>query len=352
MNNKTMFTALLLGLSVSGLHAQNVQTEPTFTEWHDLQVNAVNRFATHTDFFAFAPTDDLQAKRWDKKQSKNYLSLDGEWKFNWVENADQRPKDFFRTDYDDSKWKAFPVPGIWEVNGYGDPVYVNVGFAWRGNFVNNPPEVPIKENHVGSYRRTIHIPDSWNGKQVIAHFGSVTSCIYLWVNGKFVGYSEDSKIGPEFDITRYLKKGDNQIAFQVFRWSDGSYCEDQDFWRLSGVARESYLYARDAQKHLEDIKVTPDLVNDYKDGTLNVNLQLAGSTKAFLVLEDANKNLVYKTVVKPDKTGRAMAFIEVKDPKKWTAETPYLYNLYVNVEDAKTGKYLETIPVRVLFRKV
>ena len=127
------------------------------------------------------------------------------------------------------------------------------------------------------------------------------------MNGKFVGYSEDSKIGPEFDITRYLKKGDNQIAFQVFRWSDGSYCEDQDFWRLSGVARESYLYARDAQKHLEDIKVTPDLVNDYKDGTLNVNLQLAGSTKAFLVLEDANKNLVYKTVVKPDKTGRAMA---------------------------------------------
>ena len=352
MNNKTMFTALLLGLSVSGLYAQNVQTEPTFTEWHDLQVNAVNRLATHTDFFAFAPTDDLQAKRWDKKQSKNYLSLDGEWKFNWVGNADQRPKDFFRTDYDDSKWKAFPVPGIWEVNGYGDPVYVNVGFAWRGNFVNNPPEVPIKENHVGSYRRTIRIPDSWNGKQVIAHFGSVTSCIYLWVNGKFVGYSEDSKIGPEFDITRYLKKGDNQIAFQVFRWSDGSYCEDQDFWRLSGVARDSYLYARDAQKHLEDIKVTPDLVNDYKDGTLNVNLQLAGSTKAFLVLEDANKNLVYKTVVKPDKTGRAMAFIEVKDPKKWTAETPYLYNLYVNVEDAKTGKDLETIPLRVGFRKV
>ena len=119
------------------------------------------------------------------------------------------------------------------MNGYGDPVYVNIGFAWRGNFKNNPPEVPIKENHVGSYRRTIRIPDNWDGKQVIAHFGSVTSCVYLWVNGKFVGYSEDSKIGPEFDVTKYLKKGDNQIAFQVFRWSDGSYCEDQDFWRLS-----------------------------------------------------------------------------------------------------------------------
>ena len=238
------------------------------------------------------------------------------------------------------------------MNGYGDPVYVNIGFAWRGNFKNNPPEVPIKENHVGSYRRTIRIPDNWDGKQVIAHFGSVTSCVYLWVNGKFVGYSEDSKIGPEFDVTKFLKKGDNQIAFQVFRWSDGSYCEDQDFWRLSGVARDSYLYARDAKQHLKDIRVTPDLVNDYKDGTLSVNLQLAGNTKAFLILEDADNNLTAKDVVTPDKAGQAKAFMELRNPKKWTAETPYLYNLYVKVEDAKTGKAIETIPLKVGFRKV
>lgn len=350
--DKILLTALLMGMSVSGIHAQKTIVEPTFTEWHDLQVNAVNRFATHTDFFAFAPTENVHSRKFDMKQSANYLSLNGDWKFNWVENADQRPTDFFRTDFDDSQWKTFPVPGIWEVNGYGDPVYVNIGFAWRGNFKNNPPEVPFKENHVGSYRRTIRIPDNWDGKQVIAHFGSVTSCVYLWVNGKFVGYSEDSKIGPEFDVTKYLEKGENQFAFQVFRWSDGSYCEDQDFWRLSGVARDSYLYARDAKQHLKDIRVTPDLANDYKDGTLSVNLQLAGSTKAFLILEDADNNLAAKTVVTADKAGQAKAFMELRNPKKWSAETPYLYNLYVNVEDAKTSKAIETIPLKVGFRKV
>ena len=349
---KILLAALLMGMSVTGSRAQNTTQMPDFTEWHDLQVNAVNRLATHTDFFAFSPEDDLVGQQPDKKKSKNYLPLDGNWKFKWVENADQRPTDFFRTDYDDSQWKDFPVPGIWEMNGFGDPVYVNIGFAWRGNFKNNPPEVPVKDNHVGSYRRTIHIPDSWDGKQVIAHFGSVTSCIYLWVNGQFVGYSEDSKIGPEFDVTRYLRKGDNLIAFQVFRWSDGSYCEDQDFWRLSGVARESYLYARDARQHLKDIRVAPDLVNDYKDGTLSVNIQLSGRTKAFLVLEDADRQLVCKTAASPDKTGQAKAFMELRNPRKWTAEIPYLYYLYVHTEDARTGKELETIPLRVGFRKV
>lgn len=314
--DKIFLTALLMSMSVPSIHAQNTNIQPTFTEWHDLQVNAINRFTTHTDFFAFAPNEKVYRTKLDMKQSTNFLSLDGDWKFNWVENANQRPTDFFRTDFDDSQWKTFPVPGIWEVNGYGDPVYVNIGFAWRDNFKNNPPEVPIKENHVGSYRRTVHIPDNWDGKQVIAHFGSVTSCIYLWVNGQFVGYSEDSKVGPEFDVTKFLKKGDNQLAFQVFRWSDGSYCEDQDFWRLSGVARNSYLYARDAKQHLKDIRVTPDLVNNYKDGTLNISLQLAGNTKATLVLEDNNNNLVNKTTTMADKTGIAKAFMELNNPKK------------------------------------
>ena len=159
--DKFFLTALLMGMSVSGIHAQKTIVEPTFTEWHDLQVNAVNRFATHTDFFAFAPTENVHSRKFDMKQSANYLSLNGDWKFNWVENADQRPTDFFRTDFDDSQWKTFPVPGIWEVNGYGDPVYVNIGFAWRGNFKNNPPEVPFTENHVGSYRRTITRQLGW-----------------------------------------------------------------------------------------------------------------------------------------------------------------------------------------------
>lgn len=343
---------MFVGLSVCGAHSQTTNTIPSFTEWHDLQVNKVNRFETHTDFFAFSAeeTDILKAN--DKKASVNYISLDGDWKFNWVEHADQRPTDFFKVDFDDSQWGKMKVPGVWEVNGFGDPVYVNIGFAWRGNFKNNPPEVPIKDNHVGSYRRTISLPETWNGKQVIAHFGSVTSCIYLWVNGKYVGYSEDSKVGPEFDITKYLQKGDNQIAFQVFRWSDGSYCEDQDFWRLSGIARESYLYTRNPKQQLEDVKLTPDLINDYKDGVLNVNLKLKGNTKAELLLTDKSGSQVAKKTVTPDKFGQAKTLLEVIDPLKWTAETPYLYHLIISVLDAKTGKVIEMIPQNVGFRKV
>ncbi|MCR5078106.1 MAG: DUF4981 domain-containing protein [Prevotella sp.] len=346
-----ILTMLMMGLPVAGVRAQDISAAPSFSEWHDLQRNAVNRFPTHTDFFAFAPGEAAPSVA-GRKASANYLSLDGDWKFKWVEDADSRPTDFFRTDFDDSQWTAFHVPGIWEVNGYGDPVYVNIGFAWRGNFINNPPEVPVKDNHVGSYRRTVCIPDTWTGKQVIAHFGSVTSCIYLWVNGSFVGYSEDSKVGPEFDITKYLKKGDNQLAFQVFRWSDGSYCEDQDFWRLSGVARESYLYARDLHQHLEDIRFTPDLVNDYKDGTLAVRVQLAGKTRAELLLTDAEGNAVARQTASPDREGCAEVMLQVANPWKWTAETPYLYRMLVRTVDAKTGKAIEEIPFKVGFRKV
>ena len=216
---------------------------PTYTEWHDLQVNDINRFPLHTSFFTFASGEVSAKGEGDKTQSKNFLSLDGTWKFNWVENADQRPTDFYKADLDDSKWSNIQMPGNWEMLGFGQPEYVNTGFAWRGHFDQQPPAVPTKDNHVGSYRRIIDIPENWDGKQVIAHFGSVTSNIYLYVNGKFVGYAEDSKIAAEFDITPYMKKGKNLIAFQTFRWCDGSWCEDQDFWRLSGVARENYLYA-------------------------------------------------------------------------------------------------------------
>ena len=163
-----------------------------------------------------------------------------------MKDADKRPTDFYKTDLDDSSWKTMNLPGIWEMNGYGDPEYVNVGFAWRGHFDQQPPAVPTKDNNVGSYRRVINIPANRDGKQVIAHFGSVTSNIYLYVNGQFAGYAEDPKVAAEFDITPYLKKGENLRAFQTFRWCDGSLCEDQDFWRLSGVARDSYLYARDS----------------------------------------------------------------------------------------------------------
>ena len=189
----------------------------SFTEWQDLEVNAIHRLPMHTHYFAYESAD--AALKGDPSSSSNYMSLNGLWKFHWVKEVSMRPTDFYRTDYNDKGWDMMPVPGIWELQGYGDPLYVNLGYAWKGNFKNNPPFVPVEDNHVGSYRQEFLIPSDWSGKQVIAHFGSVTSNIYLWVNGKFVGYSEDSKLEAEFDLTPYLKPGRrNLIAFQTFRW--------------------------------------------------------------------------------------------------------------------------------------
>lgn len=295
--------------------------------WHDLSINEINRFPMHTDFFVYKSKD--KALQGDMTKSRNFLSLHGDWKFNWVENADQRPTDCFGVDYDDSKWKTMPVPGIWELNGYGDPEYVNVGFAWRGHFDKQAPEVPTKDNHVGTYRKTVNIPAEWSGKQVIAHFGSVTSCIYLYVNGRFVGYSEDSKVAAEFDITDYVKAGENQITFQVMRWCDGSWTEDQDFWRLSGVARDSYLFAREKNRSIEDIVVTPDLDASYTDGAICVETKVGKEVGLVnYTLYDADGIEVAKQQVKvqPGQTF-VSAEIRVTNPKKWTAETPYLYKL-------------------------
>lgn len=336
---------------------------PTFNEWHDLEVNDINRYRLHTDFFAFSPNDDSTVVNTGNRfKSENFLSLDGVWKFHWVANADERPDGFWNEGYDDSSWSKMNVPGIWEVNGYGSPEYVNIGFAWRGHFKENPPAVPVKDNHVGSYRREIEIPQSWNGKQIIAHFGSVTSNIYLWVNGKFVGYAEDSKVAAEFDITKYLHPGKNLFAFEVFRWCDGSWDEDQDFWRLSGVARPSYLYAKPKDKHIEDIRFQPDLTDNYKNGELTVNAKLKGDVVLVTELANDKGDIVAQSGGVPDDKGNVTATMQVPDVKKWTAETPYLYTLTVKVlgiltsQERSRGNYnvpvYETVPLKVGFRKV
>ena len=357
---------LLLTLAVAGLTPCLVNAaepkervaEPTFTEWHDLSVNNVNRFATRTSFFAYENRE--AALKGNRDKSSNFLSIEGDWRFQWVENADQRPTDFFRTDYNDAAWKNMRVPGIWELNGFGDPEYVNVGFAWRGHIKNNPPMVPTKDNHVGSYRRTIRIPDSWDGRQVIAHFGSVTSNMYLWVNGHFVGYGEDSKSAMEFDITPFLKKGDNLIAFQTFRWCDGSYSEDQDFWRLSGVARDCFLYSRSQTAHIDDVRVTPDLDAEYKNGSLAVALKAKGNAKFIIDLIAPNGDVVSRKIINSSKVkkqkGHDVALVnatvkfDVENPLKWTAETPNLYKVVVTVQ--QQNKDVESVPVRTGFRKV
>ncbi|MDE5585461.1 MAG: DUF4981 domain-containing protein [Muribaculaceae bacterium] len=314
----------------------------TFKEWLDPEVNAVNRAPMRSESFAFNKGEKGSFKE-DRKNSSNYLSLNGDWKFNWVNDASSRPTDFWKTDFNDKGWDTIKVPGCWELNGYGDPMYTNMQYPWDRFFQNDPPNVPDQDNHVGTYRREILVPASWKGKEIFAHFGSVTSNIYLWVNGKYVGYSEDSKLEAEFNLTPYLVPGkENLICFQVFRWCDGSYLEDQDFWRLSGVGRDCYLFARDKNR-IADIRVTPDLTNNYTDGVLDIDLTLTANKPVTLTLTDAEGNTV--ATGSTSKSGKTS--MQVSNPNKWTAETPYLYTLTATMEGND-----EVIPVNVGFRKV
>ncbi|MDE6290846.1 MAG: DUF4981 domain-containing protein [Muribaculaceae bacterium] len=314
----------------------------TFREWQDPNVNAVNRAPMRSEAFAFKKGEDGTSKL-DRKQSANYLSLNGDWKFNWVNDASSRPTDFWKKDFNDKGWDTIKVPGVWELNGYGDPMYVNTGYPWRNQFESNPPEVPTADNHVGTYRREILVPASWKGKEIFAHFGSVTSNIYLWVNGKYVGYSEDSKLEAEFNLTPYIVPGkENLICFQVFRWCDGTYLEDQDFFRFSGVGRDCYLFARDKNR-IADIRVTPDLTNNYTDGVLDIDLTLTANKPVTLTLTDAEGNTVATATA--NKSGKTS--MNVANPNKWSAETPYLYTLTATMDGTD-----EVVPVNVGFRKI
>lgn len=331
---KKHFLTSLFALTALSMGAQ------TFQEWQDPKVNEVNRAPMHTNYFAYE--SDQTAQKGIKENSTNFMSLNGSWKFFWVKDADARPTDFWKLGFNDKGWNDIPVPGVWELNGYGDPIYVNIGYPWRNQYKHNPPFVPTENNHVGSYRKEIMVPASWKGKDIIAHFGSVTSNMYLWVNGKYVGYSEDSKLEAEFNLTPYLKPGQkNLIAFQVFRWCDGTYLEDQDFFRYSGVGRDCYLYARN-KKRIEDIRVTPDLDNEYKNGSLSIQLNMKGNGQVNLSLKDASGKEIANT-----KAAKGHATIAVENPHKWTAETPYLYTLYASLEGSN-----EVIPIKVGFRKV
>lgn len=332
-----ILAAIILLIMATSVQAQD--------NWQDPNVNEINRLAMHSSFFAYE--SEVKAEAGDKESSDNFMSLNGTWNFNWVEHAWQRPVDYYLVDLNDKGWDKMQVPGLWELNGYGDPLYVNIGYAWRYQYKNNPPIVPEEKNHVGTYRREIEIPASWGGKEIIIHFGSVTSNINLYVNGKFVGYSEDSKIEAEFNLTKYLKPGKNLIAFQVFRWCDGTYLEDQDFWRLSGVGRDCYLYSRN-KTHISDIKVTPDLVNNYTDGMLHVKINLSDEADVDLKLTNPKGEIIAKKQLSG--SGNLNTLFEVSSVEKWTAETPELYKLTATLNQSGTEK--EVVPVKIGFRKV
>lgn len=338
MNIRTIANVSLCLAMLSMSSGALAQSE---SRWQNVNINQQNREPRRANFFAFENLEKAQS--FDKKKSANYLSMEGMWKFNFVKDHNKRPANFFALKYDDSQWKDFPVPGLFELNGYGDATYKNIGYAWATQFDPNPPYISELNNYTGSYRRMFELPKNWKGKDVYFHVGSATSNLTLWVNGKYVGYSEDSKVAAEFNISKYLKPGKNLIAMQVMRWCDGSYFEDQDFWRFTGIAREVYLYAR-PKLHAADIRLNAALENNYQDGVLNYKVSLkGGKTDVAITLCDKDGKQIAQA------TG-AQGVIKVPKVNAWTAETPYLYKAYITLKNKQGAA--EVIPQKVGFRNV
>ena len=371
MKSTYLFLAMLSGIA-SAVFAQGQPEKPVFKHpltipqsldevpavpgvpqeaakaWQRPDINQVNRMPMHTHHFAYESFEVAQCGM--PEASERYRSLNGTWDFYWQPDADQMLDGFYRPEYKTADWKTIPVPGCWELNGFGDPIYVGGGFIWDHRAESNPPFVSIKENHVGYYRRNVTIPSTWRGQQVIAHFGAAGSCMYLWVNGKFVGYSEDNKLEAEFDLTKYIKVGqENLIAVQVLRMCDGHYLEDQDYFRYCGLYRDCYLYARGEKNRFDDIRVVGDLTNDYKDGVLTINAAVKGGGQVDFVLADADGNEVASTTLSASSLTKGVK-LDVKEVNAWSAEVPYLYQLTATLR--RGTKVIDVILLKVGFRSI
>lgn len=324
---------------------------PKMERWQDPNIYEVNRSPMRSSFIVYPSAEEAKTGSC-YLSSPLYRSIEGVWKFAWFEHRNTpRPADFYAVNFDDSKWGKMPVPGLWELNGYGDPIYVNSGFIWDNCAIDNPPFTPDWQNHIGLYRHEVEVPAEWKGKQLFVHFGSVTSNLALYINGKEVGYSEDSKLEAEFDITKFVKFGEkNLFAMEVHRFCDGSYLEDQDFWRLSGIARAAYIYARD-KRHLKDVKFVAELAHEYKDGHLDVNVETTPGVKSVkMVLTDADGKEVLSTTATPNKEGKIEECMHLHDVKAWSAECPNLYTLKVEALDG--ANTIEATAFNVGFRTV
>ncbi len=278
------------------------------------------------------------------------------WKFNWVKTPVDRPVDFYRTDYDVSRWKEIKVPSNWEMQGYGVPIYTNVAYV----FPANPPYVDRADNPVGSYKRTFVLPSDWQGRRTFIHFGGSTAAMYVWVNGKKVGYAESIKNPAEFDITDFVKPGENQVAVEAYRWSDGSYLEDQDYWRLSGLERSVYLYST-GNVRIRDFFVKAGLDKNYKNGTLSLDVELKNfnreastSRVEIQLLDKAGKAVLSDSKslsVKAGGTDTAVFNGALKNALIWSCETPNLYTLVISLKD-DAGRLVEATSCKVGFRSV
>lgn len=340
-------------------------TEKEPRDWENPAVFNINREDPSATMISFP--DEKTALDAVKTNSPNYLSLDGLWKFSYSDTPDKRPFWFFKDDYDTRDWKEIGVPSNWQLKGYDVPVYTNIPYPFKAyqeiygtnnNVKVVPPYIPHDWNPVGSYKRNFKVSSEWDGKEVFLHFGAVSSAFYVWINGEMVGYSEDSKMPAEFNITKYLKKGNNSLSVEVYRWSDGSYLEDQDFFRLSGIQRSVYLHAR-PKTYIRDFFAVGDLENDYKDGLLKLDVEvrstLTSEVRAGIVatLFDGDKNIYFGSapVNLSDGNGTVSFKNSIPAIKKWTAETPALYSLVIALKDGD-GKILETVSAKVGFRKV
>ncbi|HEX7366714.1 MAG TPA: glycoside hydrolase family 2 TIM barrel-domain containing protein [Pelobium sp.] len=351
MYKKTFLSAMLIIAASCNLAVAQTKAF-TYKEWEDEKIININLEKPHATFTAYQTIAD--ALKDEFSASNSYKLLNGQWKFNHVDQPEKRPLNFYQANFDDSSWKNIKVPGNWELNGFGIPIYTNIVYP----FPKNPPFIDHSFNPVGTYRKDFTVPENWDGKETFIHFGSVSGAMYLYINGQEVGLSKASKTPVEFNITKYLRKGKNVIAAQVFRWHDGSYLEDQDFWRLSGIERDVYLFAKN-EFSIADFFAKADLENNYKDGLLNVNTkfsnaksQTEASYNAAIQLYDANDKLVLEQSKNIAGAVQALDFsAKIKSPLKWTAETPNLYTLVIALKD-KSGKLIEATSSKVGFRKV
>ncbi len=322
-------------------------------EWENPEIFEINREYPTATFYRYPKASS--AKENDSWQnSPAYSSLNGTWNFYYADSVQSRPMDFYKDGFELGGWDKIEVPSNWEMVGFGIPFYTNITYM----FPKNPPYIPHEMNPVGSYKRDFDVPEGWGDKNVYLHFEGVSGAMYVWVNGEKVGYNEGSKTPAEFDITKFVKEGKNSIAVQVLRWSDASYMEDQDFWRLSGIERDVYIYAT-GKTTIKDFRVNGDLENDYQDGllTLDVTLQHELNTandynlSATLLDQDTTVYGVSKDVILNKESTNISFEHLIPNIKSWNAEKPNLYTLLLELKDDK-GKLLEATSVKVGFRKI
>lgn len=341
----------VIAVSLAAPHAQASGNN----DWENPEMIGQNKEPGHANLMVYP--DGGTALKGNPETSPHFQSLNGRWKFHWVPRPEKRPVDFYKPAYDVGHWKEIPVPSNWQMHGYDFPHYTNIIYPFR----KNPPYIRHEHNPIGSYRRTFSIPASWKERHVFLHFDGVDSAFYVWVNGEKVGYGQDSRTPAEFNITRYLKPSTNVVAVEVYRFSDGAYLEDQDYWRLSGIYRDVYLFSV-ADLHVRDFRVVTQLDQDYRDAQLKLNVKVRnyGSATAAAqveaaLLDDSNKPVLDLPVRKTEVSGQSEISLDfeqkVANPRKWSAEQPNLYKLILTLKDG-SGEVVEVIPCAVGFREV